>query len=896
MSGRFLYILNKNKTEKFLIEQDRIIIGRDKKCDIFLDDSEISRKHAAILNKFGVIYVENISSTGQILLDNNPIEFAELSAKKKFTIGPFTLYWDDGAEASDAPKKAVLDPVTSEPLADLNAQDPESNDLPQEVQGEEINAEINNEAQNYDSPQGEMEIPQLNEDPPLEEIGEMEKGEQGTAAIMGALQNGDPAEGNEEQGLTIDEPESKDSSSGVSAAGSTQIVDSQLPAILKMTKGDSAGKEYKLEDRVEWVVGRGSKNEIQIESQKISRQHFKILRVGPGFRIQDLGSSNGTKVNGVSITESPLSSFDTIQAGQIEFQFLIGSPEKNTGSGMSAALGIQNDTHSNQRSVNPGADSGMALISATQQGASPLNSGQNDATLPGVGAGQFPMATSAQGNVFGKTKFTRLGLTGAAAQRVQAQKGFFSSQEPKTGRQSLVQKFKELPPQRRVLFILIFLILAGFLAQGDQENGFSTDLARFFSGDDSTIQVAEAPKNPTSEDISNSETGKTENREVASTNQGISVTTTPLSNAPKVSSTEASPDYFALSDAEKLKIEENYQKALAAQNNEKWNEAYDFANQVRAKVKKYKSTTEIIFNAQNQLNEDSLGSISQAAGSAEEAQANNSEILSVSLAEGEKALREQRWSDAKENFNRALILDPSNLAAKMGLEKALAEDLGADVKTPDVNSNPNSETVAESDDPNQVRKDNEKDYLQSLKTKYQDARNKINSSSFGRALRLLKELDNELKSKVDEFNDAVRTPASVKNEMMEDTRVLLTKVKEASDLARTQLLAEYQTQLTDAEEMTTNKQYIQAREIYDRILKVEPDFEDVRESRNKLYSKIVVEAKNAYQEGLIYESVGDLEEAKNGYMKSIELLTNVRDPMAQEYLRKADERYSRIKQ
>ncbi len=50
-----------------------------------------------------------------------------------------------------------------------------------------------------------------------------------------------------------------------------------------------------------WVAGRESACEIPISSSHASRRHFEITRTQEGFYVVDLGSSNGTKVNGQRI-------------------------------------------------------------------------------------------------------------------------------------------------------------------------------------------------------------------------------------------------------------------------------------------------------------------------------------------------------------------------------------------------------------------------------------------------------------------------------------------------------------------------------------------------------------------------------------------------------------------
>lgn len=57
----------------------------------------------------------------------------------------------------------------------------------------------------------------------------------------------------------------------------------------------------KLEGNV-WTAGRDSDCEISIDSPHVSRKHFEVTRTDEGFFVTDLGSSNGTKLNGQTIT------------------------------------------------------------------------------------------------------------------------------------------------------------------------------------------------------------------------------------------------------------------------------------------------------------------------------------------------------------------------------------------------------------------------------------------------------------------------------------------------------------------------------------------------------------------------------------------------------------------
>lgn len=71
------------------------------------------------------------------------------------------------------------------------------------------------------------------------------------------------------------------------------------------------------------TVGRDSSSDIQINDSSLSRQHFELVWDGKRAGIRDLGSTNGTFVGGVRISEQPLASDSTIKAGHKLFTFKI---------------------------------------------------------------------------------------------------------------------------------------------------------------------------------------------------------------------------------------------------------------------------------------------------------------------------------------------------------------------------------------------------------------------------------------------------------------------------------------------------------------------------------------------------------------------------------------------
>ncbi len=90
----------------------------------------------------------------------------------------------------------------------------------------------------------------------------------------------------------------------------------RLTARLLVTLGSQPKREYVL-TQAQTIIGRTSTSDIEINDPEVSRQHALILRQGNQFLIEDLGSTNGTMVNGQRIfVMTVLSDNDQIELGE----------------------------------------------------------------------------------------------------------------------------------------------------------------------------------------------------------------------------------------------------------------------------------------------------------------------------------------------------------------------------------------------------------------------------------------------------------------------------------------------------------------------------------------------------------------------------------------------------
>jgi len=88
-----------------------------------------------------------------------------------------------------------------------------------------------------------------------------------------------------------------------------------MSAVLVVTEGPAAGQRFELDSEV--VLGREGVSATIADDSELSRRHAAVRPAAGGFEVEDLGSRNGTFVNGQKIEGATrLSGGDTIKIGQ----------------------------------------------------------------------------------------------------------------------------------------------------------------------------------------------------------------------------------------------------------------------------------------------------------------------------------------------------------------------------------------------------------------------------------------------------------------------------------------------------------------------------------------------------------------------------------------------------
>lgn len=345
-----------------------ISVGRDRSCDVFLEDPKISRKHAQLRLLEGKIELEKISEFSPLLVNGREVTGTIVKSGDVVEMGSFLIRVVEQQEAlHEEPKRIegthlrlVSPSLKSEESEEKKEIASEKKSVPKEVaQGilptHEIQSPAALESLTPDavfepnlaepilasspiSPDQIQEAPMQSETPldapldspldaplggfALEGEGAAANGEAGVEMDLAAP--GDSVEQPPSQELEVESdstPDQQQNQGEVMTGSMTAMLKVNAEARLFLRRGNASSENFVIRSG-SIVAGRDQECDLILDEKKASRKQFKIYRNGNKFFIQDLGSSNGTYVNQKRITEAALSSEDRIRVGETEFQFV----------------------------------------------------------------------------------------------------------------------------------------------------------------------------------------------------------------------------------------------------------------------------------------------------------------------------------------------------------------------------------------------------------------------------------------------------------------------------------------------------------------------------------------------------------------------------------------------
>lgn len=93
-----------------------------------------------------------------------------------------------------------------------------------------------------------------------------------------------------------------------------EFPESRESAMLVLQRGAEAGRRWPLSRTQPLMIGRSEDCDIYLPDRQVSRYHARVVWQGDTYQVEDLGSKNGTHVNGAALSNpGPLQDGDEIQ-------------------------------------------------------------------------------------------------------------------------------------------------------------------------------------------------------------------------------------------------------------------------------------------------------------------------------------------------------------------------------------------------------------------------------------------------------------------------------------------------------------------------------------------------------------------------------------------------------
>ncbi|MFL5815298.1 MAG: FHA domain-containing protein [Bdellovibrionia bacterium] len=330
-----LTILKDGETVRSVPIEGDSLLGRDEGCVIRLEDRMISRQHALFRRKGDEIQVEKKSEFAPLLVNGSDCTQAVLKEGDVIAIGPYLMKLSLGKQQSAPQSVATPSIPEAIPEAALDVAAPgisliESNDANASAQPLSLEAPALDSPQDLEAlpdlqPMSESDSPAQNGlslEPPSTDSSEgVVSLEPVTDSVQSEVSESSQSESSENGGFSLQPPAAVDS-----LEDPTRIVSTSGPQFRLFFKaGDANVLEYQIQ-KDEIFIGRGKDCDVVLTDKKVSRKNTLIFRSGNLISVKDLGSVNGTYVNGKKVTEVVLSGGDKIRIGEAEFEFRADQP------------------------------------------------------------------------------------------------------------------------------------------------------------------------------------------------------------------------------------------------------------------------------------------------------------------------------------------------------------------------------------------------------------------------------------------------------------------------------------------------------------------------------------------------------------------------------------------
>ncbi len=100
-----------------------------------------------------------------------------------------------------------------------------------------------------------------------------------------------------------------------------------LPEAYLVLIADRGQREVHRVHRTVMTLGRGPESDLVLTNPRVSRRHAQLTWDGQRFLIRDLGSKNGTRINGAAVTAPrPVNDGDSLELADSRLQFQTSAP------------------------------------------------------------------------------------------------------------------------------------------------------------------------------------------------------------------------------------------------------------------------------------------------------------------------------------------------------------------------------------------------------------------------------------------------------------------------------------------------------------------------------------------------------------------------------------------
>lgn len=106
------------------------------------------------------------------------------------------------------------------------------------------------------------------------------------------------------------------------STGTTQLADQSPEGSLRVIAGSEVGAQFPLSSVT--MIGRLPECEVTLQDASVSRRHARITRQGDRWTVEDLGSTNGMRVNGARVGQAELRDGDRLDLGSVKLAFSAG--------------------------------------------------------------------------------------------------------------------------------------------------------------------------------------------------------------------------------------------------------------------------------------------------------------------------------------------------------------------------------------------------------------------------------------------------------------------------------------------------------------------------------------------------------------------------------------------